>query len=94
MGRVTGLTIGLVLCIAAGSPGDARAASLRLAQLAPLTPVQPAVPAPTYGAQPYNPSNPRGFYHPNEMGYGSYQNPTRLYGHRPKGTSGRRYKGY
>lgn len=86
---------GLAVAMAAGVRTETQAASLHLAQLAPLQPVAPAVPAtPTYGVQPYNPSNPRGFYHPNDMGYGSYQNPTRLYGHRSKTYGDRRYKGY
>lgn len=86
---------GLALALAVLPSGEACAAARVFAQLAPLQPLAPAVPAtPTYGVQPYNPSNPRGFYHPNDMGYGSYQNPTRLYGHRPKTFSDRRYRGY
>ena len=48
----------------------------------------------SYGYQPYNDSNPTGFNHPNNMGYGHYVYDPKLTGHRTRALHYRRFKGY
>lgn len=62
------------------------------AQYAPPSVTTP--PPPTYGEQPYNPSEPRGFNHPDQQGFGEYRNPAKLKGHRSGSPGGRRFRGY
>ena len=77
----------LILVLAlAGLPAAARA------QYAP--PSVTTAPPPTYGVQPYDAGNPTGFNHPNEQGFGSYRNPTKLKGHRADAMTYRRFRGY
>ena len=55
----------------------------------------PGIPSgPSYGYQPYNPSQPTGLNHPNDQGFGTYHNPTRLKGYRSPTLAHRRFRGY
>lgn len=62
------------------------------AQFAPPSVTTP--PPLAYGSQPYNSAAPTGFHHPDDSGFGSYQNPTRPKGHRTATQNQRRYRGY
>lgn len=83
--------------IALATTMDANAApAFRLvAPLAPSAiPAQPNPSIPGYGYEPYDSANPRGFLHPNDMGYGRYHSSTRLHGHRATALSHRYFRGY
>lgn len=62
--------------------------------LPPVAPPAIAPPVVSYGYQPYDSSNPRGFYHPNGMGYGRYHNSSKPHYHRSGPFSYRHFKGY